>query len=162
MSEGHDDVEIKTKEEKVELKEEESDYVKGETTEEEDNVSEHGDVKREINMSDFIKKEVKKETVTKEEKKEIKSEVVNDEIIDLKLNVKEEVVDETEKVKEELEEDSEDTMNRDLVEGKGVKTEVKEEGKKEKGGEDNDDRGNIEKEDGDDVSISKDDADEVS
>ena len=162
MSETQDEEDIKPKE-KLNIKEE-SDHATGETTEEEDNYPEIGEVKREINISDFIRKEVKKEPVTESDEAD-KMEVMNsDAALDLKVTVKEEV-DKTELIKAEMDEDTEDTVNggedmTELLEKKEIKMEVKEEVKEKDEGEDGDSE-KTEIEEKDDTSVIKDEEDEV-
>ena len=163
MSETQDEEDVKPKE-KLNIKEE-SDHATGETTEEEDDYPEIGEVKREINISDFIRKEVKKEPVTESDEAD-KMEVMNsDTALDLKVTVKEEL-DKTELIKAEMDEDTEDTVNggedmTELLEKKEIKMEVKEETKEKDEGEDADsEKTEIEEKD-DASSVIKDEEDEV-
>ena len=163
MSETQDEEDIKPKE-KLNVKEE-SDHATGETTEEEDNYPEIGEVKREINISDFIRKEVKKEPVTESDEADKLEDMNSDTAaLDLKVTVKEEV-DKTELIKAEMDEDTEDTVNggedmTELLEKKEIKMEVKEEAKEKDEGEDADSE-KTEIEEKDDVSVIKDEEDEV-
>ena len=164
MSETQDEEDIKPKE-KLIIKEE-SDHATGETTEEEDNYPEIGEVKREINISDFIRKEVKKEPVTESDEADKLEDMNSDAAaLDLKVTVKEEV-DKTELIKAEMDEDTEDTVNggedmTELLEKKEIKMEVKEEVKEKDEGEDADsEKTEIEEKD-DASSVIKDEEDEV-